>query len=154
MNTIEQRLQILEDESAIRSLVAKFADAGIFANYEEFKTLWAPNGKWTIHKPFFASAEGIQKIDEMLHFLEAGKEFFVQFVHSGVIKLNGDKATARWVMREASRGPGETYYNNYAVYIDSLQKIDGNWLFVQRDYHYMWLDTGPFPGDVFALPAL
>jgi hypothetical protein len=153
MKSIEQRLQDLEDEAAIHSLVARFADACIVADYEEFKTLWATNGKWTIHEPFLASSEGIQKIDEMLRGLRKGREFFVQFVHSGVIKLKGDKATARWVMHEVSKGPGDVYYNNYAIYIDSLQKSEGKWQFVKRDYHYMWLDTGAFPGAVFALPT-
>ena len=46
------------------------------------------------------------------------------------------------------------YYNNYGLYIDSMQKTDGEWHFVQRDYHYMWLDTGAFAGSIFALPAI
>lgn len=85
--------------------------------------------------------------------LRKDREFFVQFAHSGVIKLNGDKATARWIMHEAAKGPGENYYNNYAIYIDSMQKIEGTWKFVQRDYHYMWLDLEAFSGKVFALSS-
>jgi hypothetical protein len=153
MKSIEQRLQAIEDEAAIRSLVARFADACIVADYEEFKSLWHASSKWTIHEPFLSIAEGIQKIDEMLRYLRKGREFFVQFVHSGVIEFDGEKATARWIMHEVSEGPGEVYYNNYAVYIDSMQKTEGQWQFVQRDYHYMWLDTGAFPGNVFALPS-
>lgn len=154
MKTIEQRLQQLEDESAIRNLVARFADAAMTADYEGFKTLWTDNGKWTIHEPFFTSAEGNQKIDEMLITLRTGRGFFVQLVHSGVVQLNDDNATARWIMRETSEGPGDAFYNNFAVYIDSLVKIDNEWKFAQRDYHYMWIDTGAFPGDIFELPPL
>jgi hypothetical protein len=90
----------------------------------------------------------------MLRSLRKGREFFVQFVHSGVISLNRDTATARWVMHEVSKGPGNVYYNNYAIYIDSMQKTEGQWQFVQRDYHYMWLDTEAFPGNDFSLPVL
>jgi hypothetical protein len=154
MKSIEQRLQDLEDEASIRLLAARFSDACIVADYEAFKTLWSRAGKWTIHEPFLASAEGIQKIDEMLRSLRKGREFFVQFVHSGVISLNRDTATARWVMHEVSKGPGNVYYNNYAIYIDSMQKTEGQWQFVQRDYHYMWLDTEAFPGNDFSLPVL
>ena len=152
MNSIEQRLLRLEDEAAIRSVVAKFADAAVVGDFMAFKTLWSDNGKWTIHEPFLMSAEGVEKIDEMLQMLRKGRTFFAQFVHSGVVHLNGDTATARWIMREASEGPGETYYNNYAIYIDALQKTGDRWVFVQRDYHYMWVDTGAFPGKVFDLP--
>jgi len=39
MKSIEQRLQELEDESAIRSLVARFSDAATTTDYEAFKSL-------------------------------------------------------------------------------------------------------------------
>ena len=53
MKSIEQRLEYLEDESTVRSLAARFAGASTVADYEEFKSLWSVNGKWTIHEPFF-----------------------------------------------------------------------------------------------------
>jgi hypothetical protein len=102
---------------------------------------------------FQASSEGVKNIVEMMRSLRKGREFFVQFAHSGVIELKGKKATARWIMREVSKGPGEVYYNNYAVYLDSLRKSKGKWKFVQRDYHYVWLDTSPFSGKAFSLPS-
>ncbi len=42
MATAEQRLQRLEDESAIRDLAARFADAGTRAAHDDFKALWLP----------------------------------------------------------------------------------------------------------------
>lgn len=146
------RLKELEDKAEIHALVARFADAATTNDYDTFKSLWAKNGTWTIHKPYFATAEGVEKIDEMFRSLEKGRAFFVQFVHTGVIELDGDKATARWVVHEVSEGPEASYYNNYAMYIDSLKKVKGGWRFVKRDYHYMWVDKGSFGGDVFPLP--
>ena len=40
MATIEERIQKLEDESAVRNLAARFADAGIRGDFEEFESLW------------------------------------------------------------------------------------------------------------------
>jgi len=154
MKSIEQRLQELEDESAIRSLVARFSDAATTTDYEAFKSLWADNGKWTIHEPFYTTAEGNQAIEDMLIMLWRGRSFFVQFVHSGVVQLNGDTATARWIMQEVSEGTESGFYNNYAIYMDSFVKSAGQWKFAQRDYHYIWIDTTAFPGDVYKLPAL
>lgn len=150
----ELRVSALEDEAAIRTLVTRFADACIVADYDAFQSLWSANGKWTIHEPFFASGEGMEKIVEMMRMLRTGRSFFVQFAHSGVVMLEGDKATARWVMHEASKGPGEVHYNNYGLYVDILIKIDGRRLFTQIDYLYMWIDSGAFPGDAYVLPAL
>lgn len=145
---------MLHDETAIHSLVARFADACIVEDYEEFKSLWSRDGKWTIHEPYLASSEGIEKIVEMMRSLRIGREFFVQFAHSGVVKLKGDKATARWVIHEVSKGPGEVYHSNYALYVDFLRKSKGKWKFVQRDNHYLWLDTAVFSGEARPLARL
>lgn len=45
MRSLEQRLQQLEDEAAIHSLTARFADASMFADYDVFRALWAAEGK-------------------------------------------------------------------------------------------------------------
>lgn len=150
--TIEERLQRLEDEAEIRALVAQFADACTRADYESFGKVWSESGKWAIHDPFPLSSQGRKAIVNMMAGLREGREFFVQFPHSGVITIAGDKATARWIMHEASKGPGETYYNNYGLYTDALIKNEGKWEFAQRDYYYMYLDTGILPGDAFTLP--
>lgn len=155
MKTIEERLQILEDEAEIRSIVARFADACVLEDYEAVKLLWAHDGVWSIHEPFNINAKGIEKIDELGKELRSGKIFFGQFVHSGVIKLDGDKAKARWIMGETAQGQAEgQYYNNYAIYQDTMEKIDGKWFFKTRDYHYLWLDTEAFNGKGFTLPQL
>lgn len=150
--SIENRLKSIEDETAIRALVARFADACVTADYKAFERLWSEHGRWTIHEPYLLSSKGVDDIVEMMANLRKGRDFFVQFAHSGIITLDGDKASARWLMHEASKGPADAYYNNYGLYIDSLQKSDGQWQFVQRDYHYIWIDTQAFAGTAFALP--
>jgi hypothetical protein len=153
MKSLEQRVQYLEDEAAIRSLTARFSDSVVVGDFDKFKSFWSPDGKWTIHDPFFASATGVLKIDTLLRNLRKEREFFVQFVHSGVIDINGDKAIARWMMREVAKGPAQFYYDNYAIYVDLLDKANGQWRFIQRDYFYIWLNTRPFLGDAVALPS-
>ena len=94
----------------------------------------------------------------LLHKLRDGKDFFVQFVHSGLVKLDGDTASARWLVREVGLGPaksgaGKSYYNNFGFLIDELEKTDGKWLFKTRTYPYLYLDTDPFTGKAVALKA-
>ena len=52
MLTIEQRLQQLEDEAAIRDLAARFADAATRADYETIRSLFTPDAVFTIGEPF------------------------------------------------------------------------------------------------------
>lgn len=63
--TKRKRLKNIEDEAAIRALVARFTDAFVVADVEEFKTLWVKEGSWTIHHPNSHSSEGVDKICEI-----------------------------------------------------------------------------------------
>ena len=158
MLTIEQRLQHLEDEVAIRDLAARFADAATRADHETIRTLFKPDGVVTIGEPFAVTCKGIDEISALLHKLRDGKDFFVQFVHSGLIQVNGNTASARWTTREVGLGPaksdtGKSYYNNFGFFIDELEKVDGKWLFQTRTYPYLYLDTEPFTGKGIVLSA-
>ena len=153
MPTVEERLGRLEDESAIRTLCACYADAATRLNLEAFRSLWTADGAWIINAPFQAEAHGAEEIVTLLKKLRTGQEFFVQFVHSGVIEISGTRATARWLMREAAKGPSETYYQNFAFYSDVLEKTQGEWRFARRTYDYLFVDETFFPGRGFLVPS-
>ena len=78
MKDNENRLSRLLDESAIRSLIARFAEAANLADYDLFRACWAEDGDWMIPHPFEARAKGLDEIVGMLRTLREGKEFFVQ----------------------------------------------------------------------------
>ena len=76
-------------------------------------------------------------------------EFFMQLVHSGVVAIDGDQATARWSVQETGRTRNNGPYSNHAFYEDKLVKRDGAWRFARRSYRYVWLDLkSPIGGDV------
>jgi hypothetical protein len=158
MLTIEQRLQHLEDEAAIRDLAARFADAATRGDHETLRSLFKPNAVFTIGDPFAATYRGVDEIVALIHKLRDGKDFFVQFVHSGLVQLDGNTASGRWLVREVGMGPGKngsgkSYYNNFGFFIDELEKVDGKWLFKTRTYPYLYLDTEPFTGKPVARTA-
>jgi hypothetical protein len=158
MLTIEQRLQHLEDEAAIRDLAARFADAATRGDHVTIRSLFMPDGIFTIGEPFAVISRGVDEIGALIHKLRDGKDFFVQFVHSGLVQLDGNTASARWLVREiglgpAKSGPGKSYYNNFGFFIDELEKVDGKWLFKTRTCPYLYLDTDPFTGRGVALNA-
>jgi hypothetical protein len=152
-----EQIQLLADELAIRNVVARFANVCSPPNYEMFAGLWVPDGQgatpalWTLTEPFPMSASGIEGITNMVKNLLETREFFVQMVHSGVVDITGDRASGRWIVQEVARGPGETYYNNYAIYEDVYQKVDGKWYFAERHYKYMFLNDSSFSGKSFTL---
>ncbi len=151
MATLEGRIQKLEDEAAIRDLAATFADAATRNDKTLLASVWKKDGVFTIESPLKNVCNGVDEIIALISKLRDDKEFFVQFVHSGVIEVKGDHATARWIMREVGKG-GEKYYHNYGVCSDAMEKVDGKWLFSERAWHFAYLDFSPFTGTGYALP--
>ncbi|MCC4600421.1 nuclear transport factor 2 family protein [Xanthomonas melonis] len=154
MTTLEQRLQRLEDESAIRALVARFADTCIRADHDGFKALWTDDGIWEIGAPFNLRRDGIEAIAALLHQLRDERNFFTQLVPTGVIVIEGDRAAARWPVRELATGPEDHYYDNVAMYSDTFVRTASGWRFSSRSYTYLWLNTEPFGGQSFGTPQL
>lgn len=141
----------LSDEANIRTLIARFAEAANLDDHDAFRACWAEDGDWSLPHPYPAKAKGHREIVDLLRTLREGKEFFVQFAVPGVIRIEGDTATVLCVMHEAARGVGGIYYRNHGFFNDRLQRAGDGWVFTRRDYHYLWLDTSPFAGEVFPL---
>ena len=151
MSTVEERIQKLEDEAAIRDLAAAFADAATRHDMAALSATWKEGGIFTIGAPLPNVSKGVEAIIAFISKLRDDKEFFVQFVHSGLIKLEGDRATAQWLIEEVAKG-GEKYYPNYCAASDAMEKVDGKWLFTERAFHYIYLDFSPFTGNAYTLP--
>ena len=153
MSTIETRLRAVEDELAIRNLAARFSDCCNERDYCGFADLWSARGVWEIGPPLPARAQGVDAIVAMLRALLTPQISFMQMTHSGVVQIDGDRATARFVERE--HGMGEAaFYENLAVYNDELvREADCKWRFVRRSYVYRYLDDSAFSGKVFPLAA-
>ena len=152
--SVEERLQAVEDELAIRSLAARFSDCANERDYEGFADLWTARAVWEIGPPLPARAEGVDAIVAMLKRLLGPKRMFIQMTHSGIMEIRGNRAIARFVERE--RGKGEngsgapTFYENLAVYNDELiREADGKWRFSHRIYVYRFLDDSAYSGRVF-----
>lgn len=152
MSAPTDQIQRIADELSIRDLVARFANGCSPPDYEGFRKLWTPDPNteaiWSLSEPFVMSSTGRDDIVAMLRKLLEMWDFFVQLVHSGVVEIDGDQATGRWILREVAKGPNETYYNNFAIYEDKYHRFEGKWYFTRRDYTYMFLDSGPFNGSV------
>ena len=148
---LDARLRAIEDGVEIRNLAAKFTDCVNERDIDGFAQLWALQGPiWEIGPPLASRAEGVEDIVAMLRRLLGIQEYFMQMTHSGVVTVDGDRATARFVVREHGHG-NASYYDNLGVYEDSLVRESGGWRFAKRQYRYRFLDQDPFTGK--ALPV-
>lgn len=146
---IDARLRALEDQAEIQRLAARFSDAVNERDPLAFGTLWASDGAvWEIGEPLPMRSEGRDGIVRMLESLFGIEQYFMQMTHSGVITVNGDRATARFAVREHGRGEN-SFYENLAVYDDELVRERAGWRFIRRSYSYRFLDQSPFTGAAF-----
>lgn len=143
----EQAWQEHLDREAIRDLGYRFADSCNRRDVETFRTLWIPEGVWSISEPKPFRGEGIDAICGTCAFLLGLWDFFVQMPHAPVVTIDGDRATSSWTMTEhannAERGQG---YLNYGMYNDVCVRTSEGWKYESRSYTYIYLDENPGAG--------
>ncbi|MGY5309571.1 nuclear transport factor 2 family protein [Nocardia gipuzkoensis] len=109
--TLQQRIQRVEDLEAIRDLTARYADAinkgwnGKTVDLDAVAQVFATDARWESHE-----GEVTVGIDAILAALPAATsvvEFSMHAFVNPIIDLDGDTATAHWLMWVASVMAGD-----------------------------------------------
>jgi len=137
MNSTEERLKALEDENLIRALAASFADICTSGDAKRFTSLWTEDGVWLLSAPLTIESRGRDSNSKLFSTLAAGKRFFCQMLHSGVVTISGKTATARWILSESAAGQDGSFYQSLATYDDRLVYETGKWLFRERSCTFL-----------------
>lgn len=138
MTSIEERLKALENEHQIRALTNSFAHICLSGNAQQFGALWIADCTWTLAGPLNIESSGRENITKLFLNLASGKRFFCQMLHSGIVTITVNTATARWILSENAANHDGSSYQSTAIYEDQLVFEDGRWLFKAR--HCKFLD--------------
>jgi hypothetical protein len=150
-----QSLRLVRDELEIRALADKFSDAANRKDGALFQSLWAKDGVWKIGAPINMEFKGKDNMGSSVTHMLGLWDFFVQLTASGVVDINGDKATARFYVNEIARKTDDKSGNyNLSMYQDELIKENGKWVFLKRTYNTIYQDAPTYKGLVQALPFL
>ncbi|MEJ6395993.1 nuclear transport factor 2 family protein [Gymnodinialimonas sp. 2305UL16-5] len=153
--TLEARIQTLEDRTEIHEMTSRFADAANRVDADAVISLWAENAIWQIGPPIDKMFKCHDEIrGAFLGLLCNAWEFLIQMPLAHVIKIDGDKATARSFVNEIARAKDETANFNLAVYEDDLIRTAAGWRFVKRNYKVLYLDTSPLTGTAYQRAVL
>lgn len=140
--TLEQRLQVLEDKEAIRTLLIDYGRFVDDRNWEAFADLFATQGgTWNGGMGVATGREAI--IEMMRTTIEATNRNAAGNGYSNLhllgneqIDVDGDHATAlsKWVfvMTGADNGPDVTFIGRYQ---DRFVRENGSWKFQERIVH-------------------
>jgi ketosteroid isomerase-like protein len=130
----------VEDELAIRNLVAAYADGVNRRDEGVWAGTWADDATWELMGNPISGKEAIVATwgGAMGSF-----EFVAQLIYQGTVEINGDSATGRWYLAEHLRPKGaDNGMFNIGSYADEYVKEDGQWRFSKRSYHVLYNDEG------------
>ncbi|MEU1180553.1 nuclear transport factor 2 family protein [Streptomyces sp. NPDC005820] len=134
------------DRFEIEELRAEVTDAVMMRDFDRFASLFTPDAvvRWPhIGKEFTGR-------DEIRAGIEWGQglwEFFVQNVHPGVVRLDGDTATGRVYIEEFGRMRDGRSHLNHALYHDRYRRTGDGWMFSERVYEVRYVDSTPLMGS-------
>ncbi|PRX98955.1 nuclear transport factor 2 family protein [Allonocardiopsis opalescens] len=145
-------LQALADRVEIAALPGEFTDAGMTRDYGRAAALFTDDGVWRIPGAGieFTGREAIRAGFERL---QGNWEFFVQNVHPGSIRVDGDTAVGRVYVAELGRFRTGASHQNYALYHDRFRRTADGWRFTERTYEIRYSDSAPLGGTAGAPPG-
>jgi uncharacterized protein (TIGR02246 family) len=149
-----------EDEMAIRALAAAYADAVNRRDADGMAAVFAPDG--IIEKPGYGDpVQGRELIARRYRRLQRERQFLCQMIHSGVVHVAGDRATARWWFSEMKLpADGGDWLSMIGVYQDEVVRLPEGWRFARRiqttimEHHYPQGDGIRFHALPAFLPVL
>ncbi|MFI7388136.1 nuclear transport factor 2 family protein [Streptomyces sp. NPDC049813] len=145
MQAPQDVLRDVVDRIEIDALCGEVTDAVTMRDFDRVASLFTPDGtmRWPhIGKEFVGR-------DEIRAGIEWGQglwEFFVQHVHPGVVRLDGDEAAGRTYVQEFGRLHSGDSHLNYAMYHDRYRRTPDGWKFRERVYEVRYLDSTPLTG--------
>jgi ketosteroid isomerase-like protein len=139
-------LQALADRVEIEALRGEFTDAVMMNDHERLASLFTHEGAVRIPDVNIEAA-GRQQIRALGERRQALADCFVQTIHPGVIRLDGDTASGRAYISELIHLRDGNSHLNYAVYHDRYQRTPDGWKFTERVYEIRYLDTSPLAGS-------
>ncbi len=123
----------VEDRLAIRELVDAFAVRVTAHDADFWSEVWAPQGTWILpSEP--QGVHGKEKIRDAFKIKMAPVENIHMTCTPSELNIQGDRGTGKTFCRETIYLSGGVKKVLIACFHDEYIKIDGQWLFLTRDY--------------------
>ncbi|MGC5010508.1 nuclear transport factor 2 family protein [Streptosporangium sp. DT93] len=134
------------DRFEIEALRAELTDAVTMRDYDRAESLFTPDAvvRWPHIGREFA---GRERIRAGIEWGQGLWEFFVQNLHPGVVRLDGDTATGRAYVQEFGRMRDGGSHLNHALYHDRYRRTPDGWRFSERVYEVRYVDSTPLTGS-------
>jgi len=139
----------VESDQGVRALVARSCDAVARADVDAWAACWRDDGTWVF--PGREPVVGQPELRAAFASLSAEFDLCVQEVLSGWADLDGDRATARWYLRETQRSSSGGQ-EVLGVYDDTVIRDEHGWRFARRRFWVLYRGPRDLAGEVFRRP--
>ena len=128
----------IDDEIALRNLMATYTDAVNRADGETWISTWAEDASWNL---LGTPVTGKENILNLWQQMMAGFEFAIMLPSSCLFDIDGESATGHWYLHEYTRDKEGNTATILSRYTDSYVKQNGKWFFKSRSYSFIY--NGP-----------
>ncbi len=128
----------LEDELALRNLMARYSDAVNRVDADAWIATWAQDAVWNL---LGNPVSGKDNILALWKQMMSSFEFALMLPSTCLFQVDGDTASGHWYLTEYTRDPEGAASTVLSRYTDTYTRKDGQWLFQSRDYSFIY--NGP-----------
>ena len=140
----------IEDELALRNLMARYVDAVNRNDAAAWASTWAADAVWNL---LGAPVTGRDNILGLWQQMMSSFEFAIMMPSSCLFDITGDTASGHWYLQEYTRdleGNGSSVLSRY---VDTYVKQDGQWLYQSREYGFIYHGAPDLSGSYTPLSA-
>ena len=140
----------IEDESALRDLMARYIDAVNRNDAAAWASTWAADAVWNL---LGAPVTGRDNILGLWQQMMSSFEFAIMMPSSCLFDITGDTASGHWYLQEYTRdleGNGSSVLSRY---VDTYVKQGGQWLYQSREYGFIYHGAPDLSGSYTPLSA-
>jgi ketosteroid isomerase-like protein len=134
----------IEDELALRNLMARYCDAVNRVDADAWIATWAEDGIWNL---LGNPVSGRDNILALWKQMMGSFEFALMLPSSCLFEVSGDSAGGHWYLHEYTRDPEGNASTVLSRYKDTYVKVGGEWLFKTRDYGFIYNGPSDLSGD-------
>ena len=128
----------MEDDLALRNLMARYVDAVHRRDPEAWAATWDENCSWNL---MGTDVTGKANVVGLWQQMMAGFEFALMIPSSCLFTIEGDTACGHWYLQEQTRDKEGNSSAIFSRYLDTYVRRDGQWLYQSR--HYAFIYHGP-----------
>ena len=140
----------MDDERAIENLIGRYCDAVLRADAASWASCWTADACWAI--PGQGEVVGRDAIAATFSEIRGLYDLCVQEVLNSTLEIGGDRAHARWQVRETQHLVDGSGSELLGVYHDDLRRESDGWRFERREFELVYRGERAMPGRVYRRP--